>query len=183
MARRDDDPHEVPRADVHLTDLPRAAGGFGALWSTLTVLHRDSGLVRGARGLLAMNQPAGFDCPGCAWPEAPAAHRGAIEFCENGAKALAEEATTARATPALFAKASVDELCQLSDFELGQLGRITEPLVLEGRHYRAIGWDAALAMIAAGLREAGPDATALYTSGPTTSPTARTCATSRVASR
>ena len=167
VARRDDDPHEVPRADVHLTDLPRAAGGFGALWSTLTVLHRDSGLVRGARGLLAMNQPAGFDCPGCAWPEAPAAHRGGIEFCENGAKALAEEATTARATPALFAKATVDELRQLSDFELGQLGRITEPLVLEGRHYRAIGWDAALEVIAAGLREAGADATALYTSGRT----------------
>ena len=163
----DDDPPEVPRADVHLTDLPRAAGGLPALWSTARHLQRDSGLVRGSKALLAMNQPNGFDCPGCAWPEPASAHRSRFEFCENGAKALAEEATTKRADAEVFGKATVDELRQLSDFELGQLGRITEPLVLEDRHYRPIPWDAAIAMLAAELRAVGPDATMFYTSGRT----------------
>ena len=66
-------------------------------------LVRETGLTRGAKALLAMNQPDGFDCPGCAWPEPSAATRPRIEFCENGAKALAEEATTRRATPEVFA--------------------------------------------------------------------------------
>jgi len=163
----DDDPPEVPRADVHLTDLPKAAGGLPALWSTARHLQRDSGLVRGSKALLAMNQPNGFDCPGCAWPEPASAHRSRFEFCENGAKALAEEATTKRADAEVFGKATVDELRQLSDFELGQLGRITEPLVLEDRHYRPISWDAAIAMMAAELRAVGPAASMFYTSGRT----------------
>ena len=163
----DDDPADVPRADVHLTELPRAAGGLGAMLATARHLYRDSGLVRGSKALLAMNQPDGFDCPGCAWPEPAAAHRSSFEFCENGAKALAEEATTARATPELFAAVTVDELRLLSDFELGQLGRITHPLVLDGRTYREISWDAAFTMIAEELRAVGPDRTMFYTSGRT----------------
>ena len=98
----DDDPHDVARAEVDLREVPKTAGGAGAIWSTMKHLARDSGLLHGGRALLAMNQPDGFDCPGCAWPEPGAAHRPHIEFCENGAKALAEEATTARATPELF---------------------------------------------------------------------------------
>jgi len=158
----------VPRADVHLTDLPRAAGGLGALWATLRHLRRDSGLARGGKALLSMNQVGGFDCPGCAWPEPKAGERSRFEFCENGAKALAEEATTARATPELFAAATVDELRSLSDFELGQLGRLTHPLVLgEDRRYHAIEWDAAIRMIADEVRAAGPQGSAFYTSGRT----------------
>jgi len=161
------DAHDVPRADVHLTDPPTSAGGLGALWATARHLSRDSGLVRSTRTLLAMNQPDGFDCPGCAWPEPAAAHRSRFEFCENGAKAIAEETTTRRATPDLFAELSVDELRLLSDFELGQLGRITHPLILEGRHYRPLTWDDAFAIIAAELRAAGPDRSMFYTSGRT----------------
>ncbi|HVK86602.1 MAG TPA: FdhF/YdeP family oxidoreductase [Kofleriaceae bacterium] len=161
------DAHDVPRAEVDLREVPTTAGGLGAMWSTLKHLSRDSGIVRGTKALLAMNQPTGFDCPGCAWPEPTASHRPHLEFCENGAKALAEEATTARATPELFAAASIDELRQLSDFELGQLGRITHPLRLEGRHYVPITWDEAFALLAAELRTAGPDASAFYTSGRT----------------
>ncbi len=164
----DDDHSEVPRADVHLTDVPRAAGGLGALWSTLRHLRRDSGIARGTKALLAMNQVGGFDCPGCAWPEPKAGERAKFEFCENGAKALAEEATTARATPELFGAATVDELRELSDFELGQLGRITHPLVLgPDRRYHAIEWDDAIRLIADELRAAGPTASAFYTSGRT----------------
>jgi molybdopterin-dependent oxidoreductase alpha subunit len=164
----DDDHGDVPRADVHLTDVPRVAGGLPALWSTLRHLRRDSGLARGGKALLAMNQVDGFDCPGCAWPEPKAGERARFEFCENGAKALAEVATPARATPELFAQVTVDELRELSDFELGQLGRITHPLVLgPDRRYHAIEWDAAIAMIADELRAAGPEASAFYTSGRT----------------
>jgi molybdopterin-dependent oxidoreductase alpha subunit len=122
--------------------------------------------MRGARALAALNQVDGFDCPGCAWPE-PADHRARIEFCENGAKAVAEEAMTRRADAALFARMSIDELRALSDFELGQLGRLVEPLVLDGSHYRPISWDAAFAMLADALRAAGPAGTAFYTSGRT----------------
>jgi molybdopterin-dependent oxidoreductase alpha subunit len=154
-------------ADIHLTDVPRVAGGLGAITSTTRFLQRESGLGRGTKALLAINQPAGFDCPGCAWPEP--AHRARLEFCENGAKAIAEEATTKRATPELFAQYSVDQLRALTEFELGQLGRITEPMVLRAgdRHYRPITWDEAYALAAAELRAAGPAASAFYTSGRT----------------
>jgi molybdopterin-dependent oxidoreductase alpha subunit len=135
------------------------------LWATARHLSRDSGLIRGSKALLAMNQQDGFDCPGCAWPEP--ATRDRFEFCENGAKAIAEEATTARLTPEIFAELSVADLRLLSDFELGQLGRITQPLVLEDGYYRPIAWDAAIALWAEELRMAGPDRSVFYTSGRT----------------
>src|SRR5512142_192085 len=67
--------HDVPLADIHLTDLPHTAGGLGAIWSSMRYVQRDAGLVRGTKALLAMNQVGGFDCPGCAWPEPDAGHR------------------------------------------------------------------------------------------------------------
>ena len=167
----DDDPHASPAklGEVDVSDPPRIAGGFGAIVATTRHLWRDTGLRRGGKALLAMNQEGGFDCPGCAWPEPPARDRPRLEFCENGAKAVAEEAMTRRATPELFAANTVEELRALSDFELGQLGRITEPLVLApgDRHYRAITWDDAFTLIAADLRRAGPARSAFYTSGRT----------------
>jgi molybdopterin-dependent oxidoreductase alpha subunit len=158
---------DVRLADVELGEPPRAAGGLPALWASARHLSRDGALRRGTVALLAMNQPDGFDCPGCAWPEPTAAHRSRFEFCENGAKAMAEETTTVHATAEVFARATVDELRQLSDFDLGQLGRLTEPLALEGRHYRPIAWDAAIAMLADELRRVGPQASVFYTSGRT----------------
>src|SRR4051812_22148160 len=155
----------VERAKVKLGKVPSAAGGLGAMISTAKHLQRDSGLLRGGKALLAMNQPKGFDCPGCAWPEPAAEHRARFEFCENGAKAIAEEATTAKLTPELFAKTSIDELRKLSDFELGQLGRITHPMILDGRHYKPIEWEAAYDLIAGELRKAGPEGSVFYTSG------------------
>jgi molybdopterin-dependent oxidoreductase alpha subunit len=154
-------------AELELAEPPRAAGGLAALAATARHLQRDHAVRRGSRALLAMNQPEGFDCPGCAWPEPPAAQRSRFEFCENGAKAMAEEATSLRAGPELFAELSIDELRLLSDFELGQLGRLTHPLVLEGRHFRPIAWDAAIALLARELAAAGPARSAFYTSGRT----------------
>jgi molybdopterin-dependent oxidoreductase alpha subunit len=160
-------PHDAALDEIELGEVPRAAGGLGALWASARHLRRDRTLVRGTKALLAMNQPEGFDCPGCAWPEPPAGHRSRFEFCENGAKAMAEETTGVRATPEVFAALSVDELRLLSDFELGQLGRLTHPMALEGRHYRPISWERAIAMLAEELRAAGPAASVLYTSGRT----------------
>ena len=164
MSSRDDE-HDIERADVHLTDVPHVAGGLPALWASAKHLEENHTLVRGSRALLSMNQQAGFDCPGCAWPEP--AKRDTFEFCENGAKAIAEEATTTRLTPEVFATLSVDELRLLSDFELGHLGRVTHPMVLVGRHYRPITWDAAMALLAEDLVAAGPERSVFYTSGRT----------------
>ncbi|HAN32303.1 MAG TPA: hypothetical protein DCQ06_11960, partial [Myxococcales bacterium] len=105
-------------------------------------------------------------CPGCAWPEP--AHRSAFEFCENGAKAVAEEATRKRVGPAFFAKHSVAELSKWSDFELGRSGRLTEPMVLRkgATHYEPIGWSEAIEMVASSLRSLqSPDEACFYTSG------------------
>jgi molybdopterin-dependent oxidoreductase alpha subunit len=156
-------------AEVELSPPSEQAGGMAAVTVTLRHLRRETGLVRGARGLLQMNQPDGFDCPGCAWPEAE--HRGRIEFCENGAKAFAEEATRKRATPEVLAAHDLEALRAMSDFELGQLGRVTHPMVLErdtGAHYRPISWDDAFARIGAALRGLEhPDQAVFYTSGRT----------------
>jgi len=151
--------------ELLLSAPPHVAGGLGALWSTTKFVEAGPGLVRGARALRVMNQRGGFDCPGCAWPEPDVRDR--FEFCENGAKALAEEATIARLTPEIFEELSIDELRLLSEHELGKLGRITQPMVRDGGRFRPITWDAAIALVADELRAAGPERSVFYTSGRT----------------
>ncbi len=148
--------------------LPKKAGGWGALTSTMRYSWAEMGAVRSVRALYRVNQRHGFDCPGCAWPDPK--HRSSFEFCENGAKAVAEEATTARVTPEFFAKWSIAELAEQSDLWLGKQGRLTHPMVLKpgATHYEPIAWDDAFAMIAEVLRALpSPDAAAFYTSGRT----------------
>jgi len=128
------------------------------------------GVRRSARTLLKINQVGGFDCPGCAWPEPAPSHRQHAEFCENGAKAVAEEATLRRVTPSFFASHSVASLAERSDHWLGQQGRLTTPMVLRPgtTHYSPITWRAALGLVAAHLRAlTSPDGAAFYTSGRT----------------
>ncbi len=128
------------------------------------------GPVRTARTLLKINQVGGFDCPGCAWPEPGAAHRQHLEFCENGAKAVAEEATLRRVTPEFFAEHSIDELAERTDHWLGQQGRLTAPVVRRpgATHYTPIDWDDAFELIADALHALdSPDQAAFYTSGRT----------------
>jgi molybdopterin-dependent oxidoreductase alpha subunit len=126
------------------------------------------GLVKTARAFLAVNQKEGFDCPGCAWPDPQ--HRSPFEFCENGAKAVADEATKHRVTPTFFARHSLSELSSQSDYWLNRQGRITHPMIrLENsEHYEPISWDNAFARIG---RELGalssPDEAIFYTSGRT----------------
>ncbi len=143
------------------------AGGIPAVTSSMSYILREAGLARGTKGLLEMNQPGGFDCPSCAWPD-PDGIRAIAEFCENGAKALASEATRKLADAAFFAAHSVEELASHSDHWHELQGRIAMPMVLRkgASHYSPISWDDAFAIIASHLRGlASPDEAIFYTSG------------------
>ncbi|MEC5163206.1 MULTISPECIES: FdhF/YdeP family oxidoreductase [unclassified Janthinobacterium] len=146
----------------------RPAGGWGALKSVAQQILQQGIPAKGARTLLSANQPDGFDCPGCAWPDAD--HTSTFEFCENGAKAIAAESTARRATPALIAQHTVQWLTQQSDHWLEGQGRLTEPMRYDraSDRYQAIGWDEAFALIAARLNALPtPDDAIFYTSGRT----------------
>ncbi len=103
------------------------------------------GVRRTVKALSVINQPGGFDCPGCGWPEPPPGERHRVEFCESGAKAVAEEATTARIDREFFARHSIANLRARSDFWLGEAGRLTSPMIKRpgGTHYESIEWEAA----------------------------------------
>ncbi|MDI9974079.1 FdhF/YdeP family oxidoreductase [Rhodococcus sp. IEGM 1307] len=155
--------------DVVVTHEKSYAAGVPAVLVSLRRGLEQMGPVRTARTLMKLNQREGFDCPGCAWPETPG-HRKHAEFCENGAKAVAEEATTRKVGPEFFAAHSVSDLLGRTEFWLGQQGRLTHPMVLlpGASHYEPIGWDAAFAMIAGELRAlASPHEAVFYTSGRT----------------
>ncbi|MFB7606946.1 FdhF/YdeP family oxidoreductase [Streptomyces gardneri] len=151
-----------------VTPPQHAAAGLPAIGHTLRIARDQMGLGRTARTLLKVNQKDGFDCPGCAWPEEDKRH--VAEFCENGAKAVAEEATLRRVTPEFFAEHPVADLATRSGYWLGQQGRITEPMLLAegGERYEPVTWERAFAIIAEELRALGsPDEALFYTSGRT----------------
>ena len=148
------------------------------VWATgrpavLTSVQRTvakMGLTRAARALAIVNQPAGFDCPGCAWPEAPPGERHRVEFCESGAKAVAEDGTAQRIDARFFARHSLDDLRSRSDYWLGEAGRLTAPMIKRrhGTHYEPISWDEAFREIGSQLRGLDdPNQAVFYTSGRT----------------
>ncbi|MDB4974403.1 MAG: putative dehydrogenase [Myxococcaceae bacterium] len=146
----------------------RSAAGIPAVLSTLRHARRDTGLWRGAKLLLQINQKDGFDCQSCAWPNPEQRH--VAEFCENGAKAALDEATERRIDARFFAQHSLSELSRQSDFWLGQQGRLTEPMIRKpgASHYEPIDWEAAFALIGQTLRGlASPNEAIFYTSGRT----------------
>jgi molybdopterin-dependent oxidoreductase alpha subunit len=147
----------------------KAAGGLPAIAATLKATSAEMGLVRGVRTLLKINQPGGVDCPGCAWPE-PDRERSHFEFCENGAKHVADEATTKRVTPEFFQQWSVAELSRQSDQWLNAQGRLTHPMLLPrgATHYEPVSWDDAFELLAGELNSLNyPDQAVFYTSGRT----------------
>ncbi|MCJ7857872.1 FdhF/YdeP family oxidoreductase [Corynebacterium kalidii] len=119
--------------------------------------------------LWTINKHKGFDCPGCAWPEPDQADLNIVEFCENGAKAVAEETTPKKAGPDFWASYTVEQLREKTDHWLGKVGRITEPMLYDrdsgDGHYRPVSWETAFGIIADQLRETAPDEAVFYTSG------------------
>jgi molybdopterin-dependent oxidoreductase alpha subunit len=151
----------------------REAAGVKAVLVSLQRGLKSMGAWRTAASLARLNQRHGFDCPGCAWPEEPGGRKFA-EFCENGAKAVAEEATKRVVTPEFFARHSIADLDARPEYWLSQQGRLTHPMVLrstgnpETDHYRPIDWDDAYRLIAAELRAlTSPNEAVFYTSGRT----------------
>ncbi|MCI4660789.1 MAG: FdhF/YdeP family oxidoreductase [Neomegalonema sp.] len=153
----DDDPIRKPSP---------AAGGWGALRSVSRELLRSGKPVEGAKTLLTLNQSDGFDCPGCAWGDPE--HGSSFEFCENGVKAVAWEATSARAGPEFFAAHTLSQLREWSDHDLEKQGRLTHPLRYDpaSDRYEPIAWEDAFTQIAEALRALeSPDQAEFYTSG------------------
>jgi molybdopterin-dependent oxidoreductase alpha subunit len=155
---------------IQLTKIPNSAVGVKAITSALTHIKNEVGILKGIRLLKNINQKDGFDCPGCAWPDPDAKRAFLAEYCENGAKAVAEEATKSKVSPLFFATHSVAALSKLSDYEIGKSGRITQPMYLpKGKdHYEEISWEAAFSIIGEELNSLdSPDEALFYTSGRT----------------
>lgn len=153
-----------PKASIKPYHHP--AAGWGALKQVAAQLALQKIPVKGVMTLLAQNQPDGFDCPGCAWPDKE--HTSTFEFCENGVKAVAAEATAKRVPPEFFAKHTVTDLMAWSDFDLENEGRLTHPMRYNAAtdKYEVVDWDDAFALMAGHLNAlADPDEAVFYTSG------------------
>ena len=147
---------------------PHTAAGVTAVVKAMELGVSQMGVRRAAQTLLRVNQVDGFDCQGCAWPDPDPEHRHTAEFCENGAKAVAEEATKERVGRDFFREHSVADLEQRTEYWLGKQGRIVEPMVLRAgaTHYQPISWDDAFDTMAGHLtRLDDPDQAVFYTSG------------------
>ena len=160
---------DIDENELTVTDREHEAAGVKAVMVSLRRSFESMGALRTIAALTKLNQRHGFDCPGCAWPEEHGGRKVA-EFCENGAKAVAEEATKRVVTAEFFARHSIPELLARPEFWLSQQGRLTEPMVLRpgDEHYRPIAWDDAFALIADELRALdSPNQAVFYTSGRT----------------
>ena len=144
------------------------AAGMPAATSSMFHGIKKMGITKTIKTLTTVNQPEGFDCPGCAWPDPE--HSTPFEFCENGAKAVADEAMKANVTPEFFSKYSVQELSQKSDYWLNNQGRISHPMLLKSGsdHYEKISWERAFDLISKTISDsADPNRSVFYTSGRT----------------
>lgn len=148
---------------VHPYDGP--AGGWGALKATAIAVRTQMDTLEAPVTLMRTNQPDGFDCPGCAWPDKE--HRSTFQFCENGAKAVTWEATSKRVTPEFLAQNTVTSLLQKTDYQLEDYGRLTTPLFYDAGTdtLRPLAWDEAFQRIAAVLQTLPPEQVEFYTSG------------------
>lgn len=156
--------------DIKLTEPKKTAAGIPAVISSAKHILSEMDPVRGFKALAKLNQKDGFDCPGCAWPDPDDERSPIAEYCENGAKAIAEEATTKALWADFFAKNSLAELAEMDDYRIGKKGRVAEPMYLPkgATHYQPITWENAFKLIAKNLNELPtPDDGIFYTSGRT----------------
>ena len=172
-------PSSVSKEVEHLTPVKerspkisspkKVAAGIPAVVSTMYHGLSRMGAIKSISNLSKVNRFDGFDCPGCAWPD-PDDHRTHFEFCENGAKAVADEGTKERANPAFWSRWTVANLSRKSDRWLNSQGRLTHPMILrpESNNYEEISWDSAFQLIAKELSSLNdPDQAIFYTSGRT----------------
>ena len=158
-----------PKENLKVSKPATTAAGMKAIKETMTNAFGKMGVVRGTRALLNLNKIGGIDCQSCAWPD-PDNDRTIAEFCESGAKAMADEGTKKRITSDFFAEHSIVEVSEKDDFWLNAQGRVTEPVVLRkgATHYEPISWIDAFQLIAGELNAlASPDEAVFYTSGRT----------------
>ena len=151
-------------------DIKKAAAGVQAVVSSIRKVVEEAGVMRGWKALRQLNKKGGFDCPSCAWPDPDDERSGLGEYCENGARAVADEATSKKLTTAFFKRNSVNDLAALSDYEIGKKGRLAQPMFLPkgGTHYQPVSWEDAFKRIASSLNElSSPDEAIFYTSGRT----------------
>ncbi|PWJ58309.1 molybdopterin-dependent oxidoreductase alpha subunit [Dyadobacter jejuensis] len=169
--------NQIPEAEnpLALTGLKKGAikkvaAGIPAVVSSFQKTVEEAGLSRGMKALWSLNKKGGFDCPSCAWPDPDDERSGIAEYCENGARAVADEATAKKLTPDFFEKNSVESLSKLSDYEIGLKGRIAQPMYLPSgaTHYKAISWESAFKKIGFALNTLkSPEEAIFYTSGRT----------------
>src|SRR5258706_553783 len=155
---------------LKLGHIKKVAAGIPAVLSSFKHAFGEAGVIRGWTALWHLNKKGGFDCPSCAWPDPDDERSGIAEYCENGARAVAEEATVKKLTPSFFSKNAVESLAGLSDFEIGKKGRLAQPMVLlkGATHYQTISWSDAFKKIGDALNKlASPDEAVFYTSGRT----------------
>lgn len=154
-------------SNMALKKVPKSAAGLTGVKVAIQHALKEMGAKRSFKALSKLNQLEGVDCPGCAWPD-PDKRSKLGEFCENGVKAISEEATTKMVDASFFAEHSIEELTQWTDFEIGKSGRLTEPMVLYPNeiHYKPISWHDAFELIADELKLLDtPDEAVFYTSG------------------
>src|SRR3569833_1929630 len=147
-APAEENPEELLELKLH--EPKKWAAGIPAVTEAGKDILIEAGFVRGMKGLFHMNKKGGFDCYGCDWPDPDDERSPIAEYCENGAKALAEAATTKKLTPEFFAEYSVADLAKLFDFDIGKKGRIAQPMFLPkgATHYQPVSWDDAFRKIA-----------------------------------
>ena len=157
------------KQNLKIKEKEEIAVGFPSITSTAYYIWQETYIGRGIKTLLKLNQVKGYDCPSCAWPDPDADKRSSIgEYCENGAKAIAWEATKNKVTPDFFKQHTIEQLLNESDYWLEKQGRITHPVIIEegASNYKKISWKEAFRLIANKLNSLeNPDEASFYTSG------------------
>ncbi|WP_181149964.1 FdhF/YdeP family oxidoreductase [Arthrobacter sp. MYb227] len=165
---------DINEDDLKITEPKRSAAGVKAVMVSLERGFAEAGVSRTLSSMLLINKRGGFDCPGCAWPESITGPRKPAEFCENGAKAVAEEASARTVTPQWWAEHPINILSDKTEYWLGSQGRITEPMIIRAgeSHYTPITWAQAFRTIGEHVNATTPDKCVFYTSGRTANETA-----------
>lgn len=172
IAPAENEPPLVPvqLTGLHLKSPSKKSAGIPAVRAALHHASKYMAPAKAGKVMFRLNQKGGIDCPGCAWPDPDDERSKLGEYCENGIKAVAEEAQKKSITAAFFAEHAVSDLLSWSDFQLGKAGRLAEPLLLRSgsTHYEPISWEEAFQLIAKELNALkSPDEAVFYTSGRT----------------